>query len=77
MLGSPPGEVGDVIPAPAQCPCCGSMKLSKQGEDITETLEVIPRQWKIIPSITTDEMKFTNPRTPAGVTLEFVWKRAK
>ena len=53
------------------------MKLSKQGEDITETLEVIPRQWKIIPSTTTDEMKFTNPRTSAGVTLEFVWKRAK
>ena len=30
-----------VIPAPEQCPCCGSAKLSKLGEDITETLEVI------------------------------------
>src|SRR3974390_2481861 len=37
-----------VIPAPASCPCCGSTKLSKLGEDITETLEVIPRQWKVI-----------------------------
>jgi len=36
-----------------------------------------PNQRRIISSITTDEMKFTNPRTPAGVTLEFVWKRAK
>jgi transposase len=32
-----------VIAAPTSCPCCGSMKLSKLGEDMTETLEVIPR----------------------------------
>jgi len=37
-----------VIAAPESCPCCGSTKLSKLGEDITETLEVIPRQWKVI-----------------------------
>ena len=36
-----------------------------------------PNQRRIVTSITADEMKFTNPRTPAGVTLEFVWKRAK
>jgi Lipocalin-like domain len=36
-----------------------------------------PNQRRIISSITSDDMKFTNPRTPAGVTLEFVWKRAK
>ena len=34
-------------------------------------------QRRIVTSITADEMKFTNPRTPAGVTLEIVWKRAK
>ncbi|HYZ45950.1 MAG TPA: lipocalin-like domain-containing protein [Xanthobacteraceae bacterium] len=34
-------------------------------------------QRRIITSITADEMRFTNPRTPAGVTLDFVWKRAK
>src|SRR3990167_1717990 len=28
-----------VIPAAQGCPCCGSNKLSKLGEDITETLE--------------------------------------
>jgi transposase len=33
-----------VHPAPSVCPCCGSTKLSKIGEDITETLDVIPRQ---------------------------------
>jgi transposase len=34
-----------VHPAPTCCPCCGGSKLSKIGEDITETLDVVPRQW--------------------------------
>jgi transposase len=34
-----------VHPAPTTCPCCGGSKLSKIGEDITKTLDVIPRQW--------------------------------
>ena len=29
-------------------PAAGRRKLSKLGEDVTETLEVIPRQWKVI-----------------------------
>ncbi len=37
-----------IVPGPTECPCCGSTKLAKIGEDITETLEVIPRQWKVI-----------------------------
>ena len=40
-----------VVPAPASCPCCGSLKLSKLGEDVTETLEVIPRSWKVIQTV--------------------------
>jgi transposase len=40
-----------VIAARENCPCCGSTKLSKLGEDITETLEVIPRQWKVIQTV--------------------------
>src|SRR4051812_26370458 len=40
-----------VVPAPANCPCCGSDKLCKLGETITETLEVIPRQWKVIQTV--------------------------
>ena len=35
-----------------------------------------PNQRRIVTSITDDDMRFTNPRTPAGVTLEIVWKRA-
>lgn len=37
-----------VEPAPEACLCCGGKRLSKIGEDTTETLEVIPRQWKVI-----------------------------
>lgn len=37
-----------VIPAPCACPACGGTRLSKLGEDVTETLEVIPRQRKVI-----------------------------
>src|SRR5229473_2765592 len=38
------------IPAPCACPPCGG-KLAKLGEDITETLEVVPRQWKVIQTV--------------------------
>lgn len=37
-----------VYPAPSVCPCCGDGRLRKIGEDVTETLELIPRQWKVI-----------------------------
>lgn len=40
-----------VIEAPRSCPCCGGSRLSKLGEDVTETLEVIPRQWKVIETV--------------------------
>lgn len=36
-----------------------------------------PNQRRIVTSVTSDELKFTNPRTPAGLTLEFILKRAK
>ena len=39
-----------VIPGPAACPCCNG-RLVKLGETITETLEVIPRQWKVIQTV--------------------------
>ena len=40
-----------VVPAPTSCACCGSERLSKVGEDVTETLEVIPRRWKVIQTV--------------------------
>jgi transposase len=40
-----------VVAAPQSCPCCGSTKLSKLGEDVTETLEVVPCQWKVIQTV--------------------------
>ncbi len=42
-----PRERG-VHPTPTACACCGGTRLSKLGEDITETLEVVPRSWKVI-----------------------------
>ena len=37
-----------VMPGPTQCFCCGGSRLSKLGETVTETLEVIPRRHKVI-----------------------------
>lgn len=62
-----------VITAPRNCPCCGSGKLAKLGEDITETLEVIPRQWKVIQTVREkfscrECEKITQPPAPFHVT---------
>ena len=62
-----------VIPAPESCRCCGSNRLSKLGEDITETLEVIPRQWKVIQIVREkfscrDCERITQPPAPFHVT---------
>jgi transposase len=62
-----------VIPAPECCPCCGSTKLSKLGEDITETLESIPRRWKVIQTVREkfscrECEKITQPPAPFHVT---------
>jgi transposase len=40
-----------VVEAPTSCSCCGSDRIVKMGEDVTETLEVIPRQWKVIQTV--------------------------
>ena len=40
-----------VVEAPAACTCCGSDRIVKMGEDITDTLEVVPRQWKVIQTV--------------------------
>jgi transposase len=40
-----------VIEAPTACGCCGSDRIVKMGEDVTETLEVVPRQWKVIQTV--------------------------
>src|SRR3954453_11168513 len=62
-----------VIAAPESCPCCGSAKLSKLGDDVTETLEVIPRRWKVIQTVRErfscrDCETITQPPAPFHVT---------
>lgn len=39
-----------VLPSPTACPCCGG-KLTKLGEAITESLESIPRTYKVIQTV--------------------------
>lgn len=40
-----------VVEAPTSCTCCGSGRIVKMGEDVTETLKVVPRQWKVIQTV--------------------------
>jgi small-conductance mechanosensitive channel len=40
-----------VIDPPTSCECCGSNRLRKLGEDVTRTLESVPRQWKVIETV--------------------------
>src|SRR3977135_1932102 len=40
-----------VIDPPTACECCGGNRLRKLGEDVTRTLEVIPRQWKVVETV--------------------------
>jgi transposase len=40
-----------VIDPPTTCECCGGTRLRKLSEDVTRTLEVIPRQWKVIETV--------------------------
>ncbi len=61
-----------VAPAPTSCPCCGGSRLSKLGEAVTETLESIPRQWKVIQHVREkfacrDCEKITQPPAPFHV----------
>lgn len=61
-----------VVPAPCSCPACGGTRLSKLGEDVTETLEVIPRAWKVIQTVREkfacrDCEKITQPPAPFHV----------
>ena len=40
-----------VIDPPTACACCGGNRLRKLGEDVTCTLESIPRQWKVVETV--------------------------
>jgi transposase len=40
-----------VIDPPTTCACCGGSRLRKIGEDVTQTLECVPRQWKVVETV--------------------------
>ena len=64
-----------VVPGPTSCACCGSTRLSKLGEDITETLEVIPRQWKVIQHVR-EKFSCRDCETIGQAPAPFHWWRA-
>jgi transposase len=62
-----------IVPGFSECPCCGGQRLRKLGETITETLDVIPRQWKVIQHVRQkmtcrDCEKISEPPAPFHVT---------
>jgi transposase len=40
-----------VLASPAACECCGGPRLRKLGEDVTRTLTMKPREWKVIETV--------------------------
>jgi transposase len=61
-----------VVPAPCSCPACGGSRLSKLGEDVSETLEVIPRARNVVQAVREnfscrDCETITQPPTPFHV----------
>ena len=56
-----------IVPGPTACACCGSTRLAKLGEDVTETLEVVPRQWKVV--------QYVRESLPAGLARGFRRRR--
>lgn len=63
----------------------GTYSIDETGKTMTVNLEAstfanvaaIPNQKRIITALTGEELKFSNPRTPSGITLHTVWKRAR
>jgi hypothetical protein len=51
--------------------------ITVQIEGSTFANQIGTDQKRIITSLTADELKFTNPASTSGATLELVWKRAK
>src|ERR1700682_5617882 len=46
-----------VIDPPAVCECCGGNRLRKLGEDVTRTLESVPRPWKVVETVRSEERR--------------------
>ena len=40
-----------VIDPPTTCDCCGGTRLRKLDEDVTRTLESVPKRWKVIETV--------------------------
>src|SRR5205823_14702876 len=74
-----------VIEAPTTCACCGGPRLAKIGEDVTKTLEEIPRRFKLIETVREkftcrDCEKISQPPAPmprlAASSAHNCWRRS-
>ena len=62
----------------------GSYVVNESAKEITVNLDAstfanvaaIPNQKRIVTLLTPTELRFDNPRTPSGMTLKTVWKKA-
>lgn len=52
-----------------------TMTLKLEGSTFPNLLS-LGEQKRLVTLLTTNELRFTNPRTPSGMTLEVAWKRA-
>ena len=58
-----------MIDPPTACGCCGGKRLRKLGEDVTQTLEMTPRRWKVIETV--------REKSPAATARRSARRRAR
>jgi hypothetical protein len=56
-----------VIPGPTSCDCCGSTKLAKLGEDVTETLEAQHSLVRMLRPGSGRRSNMSEKNSPAGI----------
>lgn len=54
-----------VVPPPRACTCCQGSRLRKIGESVTETREVVPRQWIVVQTVREKFVCRTARRSPS------------
>ena len=65
-----------VIDPPTACECCGGNRLRKLGEDVTRTLELVPRQWKVIETVREKFLAATVRRSARHRHRSMPWQEA-
>jgi transposase len=65
-----------IVPGPTACLCCSGGRLRKLGEDVTEMLASIPRQWKV--PLNRQPERYAKECVPLGCRPSLIrWVRAR